>query len=79
MVEVVLEGPETQLNALTAQDLRIYVNLSGLGPGMYRIDPVVLAPPNVRVVNVIPETVEVRIELIPPPTPVPIPVVTPGS
>ncbi|HSJ52841.1 MAG TPA: CdaR family protein, partial [Anaerolineae bacterium] len=60
MVEVVLEGPETLLNALTPEDLRIYVNLSGLTVGTYRIDPVVLAPPNVRVVNIIPESVEVR-------------------
>jgi YbbR domain-containing protein len=69
MVEVILEGPETQLDDLTADYLRIYVNLSGLGPGVYRIDPVVLAPPNISVVNVIPESVEVRIEPLPTPTP----------
>jgi YbbR domain-containing protein len=77
MVEVGLEGPETQLNALTAEDLRVYVNLSGLAPGTYRIDPMVLAPPNIRVVNVIPETVEVRIGLLPTPTRMPIPLATP--
>ncbi len=77
MVEVVLEGPETQLDELNPDDLRIYVNLSGFGAGTYRVDPMVLAPPNVRVVNIIPESVEVRIELIPPPTPVSIPLATP--
>ncbi len=77
MVEVILEGPETQLDELSADSLRIYVNLSGLGPGMYRIDPIVLAPANVRVVNVIPESVEVRIELLATPTPVTVPLVTP--
>lgn len=77
MVEVVLEGPETQLDELNPDDLRIYVNLSGYGLGTYRVDPMVLAPPNVRVVNIIPESVEVRIELIPPPTPVSIPLATP--
>ena len=76
MVEVVLEGPETQLDELNPEDLRVYVNLSGYGLGTYRVDPLVLAPPNVRVVNIIPESVEVRIELIPPPTPVSIPLAT---
>jgi YbbR domain-containing protein len=79
MVDVVLEGPETQLSELTAEDLRIYVNLSVLGIGMYRIDPVVLGPPNVRVVNVIPETIEVNIQLMPTATPAPVPLVTPES
>jgi len=79
MVEVVLEGPETQLNELTAEDLRIYVNLSGLALGTYRIDPVVLAPPNIRVVNLSPESIEVRIHLMPTPTPAPLPLATPGS
>lgn len=77
MVEVILEGPETLLDDLTADSLRIYVNLSDLRAGMYRIDPLVLAPSNVRVVSVIPETVEVRIQLAPTATSEPIPLITP--
>jgi YbbR domain-containing protein len=69
-VEVILEGPETLLDDLTPDDVRVYVNLAALGLGMYRIDPLVLAPPNIRVVNIIPESIEVRIELLPTPTPV---------
>jgi YbbR domain-containing protein len=68
-VEVILEGPETVVDELTADDLRIYVNLASYPLGMHRVDPLVLAPPNVRVVNIIPETIEVRIELMPTPTP----------
>jgi YbbR domain-containing protein len=69
-VEVILEGPETVVDELTPDDVRIYVNLAAYPLGMHRVDPLVLAPPNVRVVNIIPETIEVRIELMPTPTPV---------
>jgi YbbR domain-containing protein len=69
VVEVLIEGPEAQLDALTPADLRILVDLSGYGLGVHRIQPIEIAPQEIRVVSIIPETIEVAIEL--PPTPPP--------
>jgi YbbR domain-containing protein len=69
VVEVLIEGPEAQLEALTPADLRILVDLSGYGLGVYRVEPIQIAPQEITVVSIIPETIEVAIEL--PPTPPP--------
>jgi YbbR domain-containing protein len=68
-VDVILEGPDSLLAELAPGDIQVYVNLFGLGLGTHRVPPVVLAPAGIRVVSVIPETIEVVISL--PPTPVP--------
>lgn len=67
-VDVLLEGPDTLLVALTPDDIQVFVNLFGLGFGTHRVEPVVLAPEGIRVVSVIPETIEVVIQLPPTPT-----------
>jgi YbbR domain-containing protein len=71
VVDVILEGPDSELADLTTDDLQVFVNLFGLGLGVHRVEPVVLAPEGISVVSVIPETIEVVIELpptVPPPT-----------
>lgn len=69
VVQVVLEGPDAVLNELTPDDLQILLNLFNYPLGVHRVEPDVLAPENVRVVSVIPETIEVVIVLAPTPTP----------
>jgi YbbR domain-containing protein len=68
-VDVILEGPDATISTMTSQDLQVIVNVFGLGEGVHRVEPDVLAPEGVAVVSVIPETVEVVIVLAPTPTP----------
>lgn len=67
VVDVSLEGPAALLEELATDDVQVLVNLADYGLGVHRVEPDVLAPEGVTVVNVIPETIEVVIEL--PPTP----------
>lgn len=69
-IEIIVEGPETLLGELAREEVRVLVDLSGYSPGVHRLDPVVVVPGDVSVVSVIPETIEVIIELAPTPTPV---------
>jgi YbbR domain-containing protein len=75
-VDVILEGPDTLLVDLTPDDIQVFVNLFGLSFGTHRVEPVVLAPEGIRVVSVIPETIEVVIQLPPTSTPPPTSTVT---
>jgi YbbR domain-containing protein len=70
-VDVILEGPDTLLAMLTPDSIQVFVSLFGLEPGVHRVAPVVLAPEGIRVVSVIPETIEVVIGLSPTPSPSP--------
>jgi len=69
VVDVILEGPDTLLAELTSDDIRVIVDVFGLGLGVHRVEPDVLAPEDVVVVSVIPETIEVVIVAEPTPTP----------
>ena len=69
VVDVILEGPDTLLAELTSADIRAIVDVDGLGLGVHRVEPDVLAPEEVTVVSVIPETIEVVIARGPTPTP----------
>ncbi len=69
VVDVILEGPDTLLAELTSEDIRVIVDVDGLGLGVHRVEPDVLAPEDVTVVSVIPETIEVVIAREPTPTP----------
>jgi YbbR domain-containing protein len=70
-VQVIVDGPETVLEGLEPESVQVFVNLSGYSLGVHRVEPSYFAPEGVRVVSIIPETVEVVIELPatqPPPT-----------
>jgi len=69
VVAVILEGPDALLTALQPGDLRIRLNVFGLGLGVHRLQPDVLAPEGVSLVTVIPETIEVVISVRPTPAP----------
>ncbi|NOZ26622.1 MAG: hypothetical protein GXP39_01030 [Chloroflexi bacterium] len=70
-VDVFLSGPLPRLEALQPTDVRVVLDLSGLGPGVHNVRPVIVTPEGVRVDSWLPETVEVEIVELPTPTPVP--------
>ncbi len=69
VVDVILEGPNTILESLTPDDIRIILNLFDYPLGVHRIAPSIAGPEGVTVVSIIPETIEVVIEIEPTPTP----------
>ncbi len=74
-VDVIVTGPLPVLDTLTADSFRVLVDLTGLEQGIYQIKPLIdLAPDQINVVSILPETVEVKIE----PAPTPTPTLTPG-
>jgi YbbR domain-containing protein len=69
LVDVILEGPDAILAGMTADDIRVILDVFGYPLGVHRVEPDVLAPQSVTVVSIIPETIEVAIEVMPIPTP----------
>jgi YbbR domain-containing protein len=79
-VELLLTGPLPLLNNLTPGGIRISVNLSGMEVGTHQVTPVVdLLPNQVKVASILPESVEVTIEVAPPEENTPTPGVTLAS
>lgn len=62
-VDVILSGPMPDLQALQAEDVRVVVNLFGLGVGRHRVTPTILLPEGttLKVESVAPDAVEVVI------------------
>ena len=76
-VDVILSGPLPQLQAITAQDVQVFISLTDLSVGTHLLTPTIVLPADtqLRVQSVQPEPIEVTIELIPP-TSTPSPTVT---
>lgn len=71
-IDVIISGPLPVLDALTAQDVRVTVDVTGLEAGTHQLTPKVeLLVSNVLVESILPGTVEVI--LGPPQTPTPTP------
>ncbi len=69
-VEVILNGPLPVLEELRPEDVRVLVDLFGLAPGQYSLEPqIVVTPQGLTVAAVLPATVQV--EISPPVTPTP--------
>jgi YbbR domain-containing protein len=76
-VNVLLLGPLTALDDLSLEDVRVVVDLEGLGPGTYQVTPEVeVLPEGLRAENVLPSQVEV-IVVLGTPTPSPTVELTP--
>jgi YbbR domain-containing protein len=61
-VSVVLSGPLSVLQSLTANDVRIFVDLAGLSPGTHLIEPQVeILPGDVQVLSITPSSIQVVI------------------
>ena len=69
-VDVIISGPLPVLDTLTAQDIIVFVDVSGLKIGVYQLEPDVKRPvENITVESILPEPVEVVIALPSTPTP----------
>ena len=69
-VDVIISGPLPVLDTLTAQDITVFVDVSGLDIGVYQLRPdVKRSLENITVESILPEPVEVVIALPSTPTP----------
>jgi len=67
-VEVILGGPLPTLERLQPGDVRVILDLMGLEPGTYQIEPQVLKPEGLTVLSINPPTVQVEIAASPTPS-----------
>ena len=73
-VDVIISGPVPVLDALASQDVTVSVDASGLGVGVYQLEPKVDAlVENISVESILPGTVEVVIAVPATPTVTPFP------
>jgi YbbR domain-containing protein len=76
-VDILILGPLPVLDSLGLQDVRVVVDLQGLGPGSYQVTPQVLfLSDKVRAENVLPSQIEVTIGQVTPTPTVPTPTTT---
>ncbi|MFZ5857784.1 MAG: YbbR-like domain-containing protein [Chloroflexota bacterium] len=69
-VDVILSGPAPLLDSLLVQDIRVTVDVTNFGAGVYQLTPQVeILISNIDVESVLPNTVEVVIAPAPTPTP----------
>jgi hypothetical protein len=75
-VDILILGPLPVLDNLSLQDVRVVVDLQGLGPGRYQLTPqVIFLSDKLRAENVLPSQIEVTIgQVTPTPT---VPTATP--
>lgn len=72
VVSVILTGPLPTLEQLLPEEVRVILDLSGLGAGTYPITPEVIElPADVVIETVLPDVIEVTIRTTPPPTSTP--------
>lgn len=63
VVDVILKGPLPVLQGLTTEDVRVIVDLFGLGEGAHKVTPkAILVPSGLEVVNIVPDVVEAVIQ-----------------
>jgi YbbR domain-containing protein len=74
LVDVFLSGPAPKLDSLKADAVPVILDLTGLGPGVHVVEPIVPAPEGIIVEGLSPETIEVTIGASPTATATP-----PGS
>lgn len=61
-VDVILSGPLPKLEALTLEEVRVVVDLFGLGPGVHKVVAQAFAPEGLTVESILPDTIEVEIK-----------------
>lgn len=65
-IVVLLSGPLATMETLEREDVRLTIDVTNLTPGEYAIRPTVNVTDTVTVENVLPETIPIRIERLPP-------------
>lgn len=69
-VDIILSGPLPLLDTLTGSNVQVVADLTGLTPGTYQVTPTVqLSTSDLRVVSILPASLEVTITVAPTPTP----------
>lgn len=63
VVDVILSGPVPKLDALKPGDVQVILNLYDLQWGTYKITPEVVVPEGLKVESVLPDTIEVEINI----------------
>lgn len=79
LVEVRLAGDLPTLRSVSAGQVQVAVDLSGLDAGTHRLEPQVEVPSGLRVISLTPSTVEVVLSSVPQPTETPTPTPTPQA
>jgi YbbR domain-containing protein len=69
VVDVIVSGPLPRLQALKFNEVRVILDLYGLGPGTHKVIPSVVVPEGIKVVSLLPDTVEVEVKAEPVATP----------
>ena len=73
-VDVIISGPLRALDALSATDLRVFVDLQGLGVGTHQLTPSFdILNDEIKVQSLLPESIEVILSDTPLETPTPLP------
>ncbi len=72
-VTVFLSGPVPKLDALKPDSVPVILDLTGLGPGVHVVEPLVPAPEGIKVEGISPQTVEITIGSPSTPTQTPTP------
>ena len=73
-VDIIIAGPIPDLENMTPVDVRVVIDLTGLEPGTYQLQPIVeILPESIYLQSISPETAEVIIQELPTPTVVPTP------
>jgi YbbR domain-containing protein len=76
-VDILIAGPLPVLNQLRQEDVRVFLDLTGLGAGTYQVTPqVTLLPTELRVEKVLTSPIEVTIHLKPTATATATPTIT---
>ncbi len=76
-VSVILNGPLPTLEQLQPEDVRVVLDILGLGPGTYQIEPqVIIIPTDIVVQTILPDNIEVTITQG---SPTPTPTLTPAA
>lgn len=79
-VNVFLSGPLPKLLALKSDSVPVVLDVTGLGPGVHVVEPLVPAPSDIKVESVSPQTVEITIGSLPTQvTPTPTASITPQT
>ncbi len=76
-VEIILSGPLPILQNLSADDITVILDVFGLSPGTYRLQPEIIHPDGLTVTSLIPDTIEITLQPVQQATPSPMPFTTP--
>ncbi len=64
-IVVLLSGPLPIMENLTDKDVRLKLDMTNLQPGEYSLQPTVVVSDSITIENLIPESIPVKIELLP--------------